>query len=386
MKALTIYDESHEPLLRVGQDEMGLSVISGDPKMIQNLGLDKMRDLKEIADFINSPGAGLQAVFDEDDQKDEDNKDMDDRLGPALEMIKDLMGRVSERKKQEHSMEQNKKPEKEMLETTDSEVVYDPNEKIYVSLDGDNIGNAVARAEEKDDEQTLAEISNRINAGQDVLRNWAMLNNGQVIEAGGDEGLVKVPAAAKKEIENLRSQYLQAVGNTCTVGVGKKISESTKARMLGKLTGKNKVVTFSDSTIKELDLKMKDRDETETNKINTAMRPEEGEKTQEPFTTNQEAPQAEQQAPEQEASQPAPQATEEAPAQPETDEKNEQPVQKAQLSPGLLKAAGTREEQAPKSVTGNSYYDHEIDNDDYSSHDDPEFAKRFAYVAKHGGQ
>jgi hypothetical protein len=139
-----------------------------------------------------------------------------------------------------------------------AEVVMPMSDVIYVSIDGDSIGNRVAQAEEKDDEKLLGEISARINSGQDVFRQWAERFGGKMIEGGGDEGLVKVPSAARSDIENMRDAYFKVVGATATVGVGDKISQCTRARELGKLRGKNQTVYYFQGLEQELQSRLEE--------------------------------------------------------------------------------------------------------------------------------
>lgn len=195
------------------------------------------------------------------------SEDVNKRIKPAMAIIKELFSRIDQ-KRQAEAQEKATKDAVELAQQN-AEMVMEQPKEIYVSLDGDNIGNAVARAEEKDDEKALADISNRINSGQEVLKQWALSNGGKVIEAGGDEGLVKVPSHAKNQIEQLRQSYQRVVGATATVGMGFKISESTKARMLGKLRGKNRVVMWEPEMQKELDLRVRESG-GEASKIKTA--------------------------------------------------------------------------------------------------------------------
>lgn len=183
-------------------------------------------------------------------------EDINKRIKPAMSIIREIFARIDSLREKE-AQEKATKDAVELAQQN-AEVVAEQPKDIYVSLDGDNIGNAVARAEEKDDERLLSEISSKINAGQDVLKQWAISHGGKLIEAGGDEGLVKVPSHAKEKVEELRQQYRRIVGATATVGVGEKISESTKARMLGKLRGKNRVVFWEPQLQKELDLRTKE--------------------------------------------------------------------------------------------------------------------------------
>jgi len=368
--------ESHEPVLVLDQNESGLQVVGGDASMVQTLSLGQFRDLKEISDYINSAGSGFQASFDEASMGEDpqQNASPEDRMGPALNAIKDLLSRVGQRKKQDEEKKQSEKPEAEMAKDPNVEILQPEMGHIYVSLDGDNIGNAVARAEESDDEKTLSEMSAKINSGQDVLRNWAQRMGGKVIEQGGDEGLVKVPAASKGQVEDLRAQYVNVVGSTCSVGVGRKISESTKARMLAKLKGKNQTVTFDDSTAKELDFLLQDKDKTEANKIQAARNPADvqpGDKQQiQPQAAQPQAPEA------------APPAQEKA-SPPEEDE---QASKRVQLSPELVKAAGQPDQAKPKSIMASANHDPAIEDADYGYSEDPDFAKKLRYLAKYGTQ
>jgi 8-oxo-dGTP pyrophosphatase MutT (NUDIX family) len=134
---------------------------------------------------------------------------------------------------------------------------------VYVSMDGDNIGNRVAQAEAEDDEAKLQEISGRINAGQTVFSTWAGSVGGSIVESGGDEGLAKIPWTATASIDFFRKQYEAVVGATVTVGVGNTISESTKARQLGKLKGKNRIENFGPTTVVELQTLLIPKDEAQ---------------------------------------------------------------------------------------------------------------------------
>lgn len=410
---LTVYQNStQEPVLVLNEDAYGLKVVGGDPKLVKALKLDQFRTLKDIADYLNSAGSPYQAIF---DPKAEENanaqssdpaEDLDERLKPAISILKELLSRVEDRKSRDQAAEEAKKPEAEMLQNPNVQIVGDDMTPHYVSLDGDNIGNAVARAEEKDDEKTLAEMSARINAGQDILKQWAIRMGGKVIEQGGDEGLVKVPGSALAHIEELREQYKEVVGATCTVGVGKKISESTKARMLGKLKGKNQTVVFDESTQKELNLRLEDSGGSgnEAKKIRTAMTDTpafgsrgdgsqsevQGENTDQDRPRDQEAqPQASPNG----AAQGNQAATGEPEEEPDTSEESpnkkgsDSKVKKSELSPELLKAAQDyREPKKTSSLFNSPHYDEEIENADYSQSEDPNFAKALRYLMKYGAR
>ena len=408
---LTIIDsKSHEPMLIIEETDKGLQVVGGDARMVNALGLQKFSSLKEISDHINSAESDVQAIMDDgqDSQSQPDqNPDMDSRIKPALDMIRTLMQKVNERKKREKINEDSDKPEYKIANTSESEVLFNPNDQIYVSVDGDNIGNAVARAEETDDEDKLTEISSRINAGQDIMKDWAIRMGGYVVEQGGDEAVMKVPATAMSDLENLRSLYVQTVGATCSIGVGKKISESTKSRMLAKLKGKDRVVVFDKSTSQELELRLKDKDSTEASKIRNAMRPDED------LSNNPENPRAIEGDPRQEANTGAPaqeeqeieesyhpepykgstlsgarleEVQQEEKGKPEKSKKEEQPQGTrpvGAIDHNMLKAAIDLDKK-PK--TGSKYGDPEIDNHEVDDADEQEtnYVRNAMYLAKHG--
>lgn len=373
---LTVYEnETGQVLFTLSEDESGIKITGGDPRYVKALKLDQFHTLKDIADYLNVQGSPYQAIFDKPKAEDQPSS-TDDRLEPSLKILNDLIQRISERKMREQQSEAQKKPEAEMLSGTDAQVILDPNEQIYVSIDGDGIGNMVARAEENDDERLLSEVSTRINSGQDVLANWALMFAGKVIEAGGDEGLVKVPGSALAQVEQLREQYRQATGATCTAGVGKKISQATKARMLGKLTGKNKTVVFDESTERELELRLQDKDTSEANKMRVAMRPSPGPSGV--AQTRQGSAEASEV-----VAQDEPEDREN--LDKEQRQKKTADPQGPALSKSLLEAA--KGAATPRLDTGgNAFYDPEIEEADYSQEEDPAFAKSLRYVLKHGGK
>lgn len=278
---LTIYDnESGQPILVLSDDSGKIEVTGGDPQMVDQLGIAEMTDLKEIADSINVQDGELQAVFDqasaseqEDDREDEEGgeeAELDARIAPALEIIKELLDRAKARQAEE-SNEETDEQVAEAVGSGQAQVEQYTPKFLYVSMDGDNIGNAVARAEEQDDEGKLSEMSERIDAGLELFRNWATQCGGEIIEAGGDEGLAKVPDTALDLIEEFRANYFQVVGATVSVGVGLKISECTKARELAKLRGKDQTCVFDQNTEQELELRLEDTQQDEATKIKTAM-------------------------------------------------------------------------------------------------------------------
>lgn len=281
MDKVTIFDmTTHEPVLVLSEDEKGIQVSGGDPRMVNSLQLNRFSSISEIFDYINSdPDSGLQAMYGDGNDANEDAPAQEeeqssedqtmDKMKGALEIIRALMNKVGQKRDQEKQQKDDKDQEK--AKAFDGEAFRTVDEKFLVSFDGDNIGNAIARAEASDDLNQIAEMSAKINAGEQVFADWIKSFGGRVIQEGGDEGMGEVKGSALASIEQFRESYKKAVGATVCVGIGKKPSEATKARELAKLTGKDKVVMFDEGTEKELQLHLENQDNSENTKIKNAM-------------------------------------------------------------------------------------------------------------------
>jgi hypothetical protein len=116
---------------------------------------------------------------------------------------------------------------------------------VFISVDGDGIGQKVARAELADDEEGLHAVSSRIEAGNALVADFAVKNGGQVLSNGGDEVVARININNVEDLESLRTDYAYAVGATLTVGIGQSLSQATKALMVGKLTGKNQTLQYT---------------------------------------------------------------------------------------------------------------------------------------------
>lgn len=208
---------------------------------------------REIGEDITE-GPKLEEEAPQPIPQDVPTESVDSRINPAINIIKEFLERAKKKQQERADIESQK--EAAELELQDAEKVEDQNELLYMTLDGDNIGNVVFQAEQADDEEKIKDVDRRINAGQQVMKDWAERNGGTVIQAGGDEGLLKVPRKAMDRIEELRQRYYDTVKATVTVGIGKKISEAMAARQLGKLQGKDRTVEFSETTQQELDMRM----------------------------------------------------------------------------------------------------------------------------------
>src|SRR6185436_14143972 len=117
---------------------------------------------------------------------------------------------------------------------------------VFCAFDGDTIGQMVGRARLNDDVEGVRRINQAIEHGNQIWRSWAEKHGGNVVEIGGDEGVVEVPAAYLDELPDIRRQYSEAVGATVSVGVGVKISEASKALLAAKLRGKDRIEFYTE--------------------------------------------------------------------------------------------------------------------------------------------
>lgn len=126
----------------------------------------------------------------------------------------------------------------------------------------------VGRATLADDLEAVRRIDQAITRGNEIFRAWALAAGGSVVEVGGDEGRVEVPAIALKDLAGVRANYESAVEAPASVGVGKRLSESAKALLAAKLRGGNTVVFFDTGVDQEVAAAQKDASQqTETQKI-----------------------------------------------------------------------------------------------------------------------
>lgn len=133
---------------------------------------------------------------------------------------------------------------------------------VFVAWDGDGIGQLVGRARLANDVAAIRRASAAIDRGNAVFTGWALASAGNVVEAGGDEGLVEVPAASLGELEGTRRHYGSAAGAPASVGVGKTPAEASQALLAAKLRGKDRVVLFGESIPKEIQ-ELQDRSEAD---------------------------------------------------------------------------------------------------------------------------
>ena len=337
---------------------------------------------------------------------------MDQKSKSPLDIIKDILANVDAKRR--GKVTQQDAANQQQAINSGGELVPDyKGRDVYISWDGDGIGNKVAQAEERNDEDALASMSQRIESGQQAIRDFITQNQGTTVQSGGDEGLARINSNLISQLENLRKLYKKATGATLTIGIGDKISECTKARMLGKLSGKDQICYFDENTEKEIELRSQE-DNPEAKKLqqggliggpkeepgaqdNSKETSEEGSQPEEQPDQVQigdeetgddesEGDSSEQGNPDREEGR---EGISEGDQEDNKDtskenEPAEEEDEKLDLPQGLLDAHAKNKKPESVIKKGNMRHDDEIEGRDYSDHDDPEFTKSLLYLLKHG--
>jgi hypothetical protein len=125
----------------------------------------------------------------------------------------------------------------------------------YLAIDGDDIGDRVEYAiVEIGTVEAAMEISREIMVAQQQIADLiSTLEGSQIYFQGGDNTFASVPDDFD-DYQKFIDIYLENTNHTATVGVGNTPLEAHNALVIGKNTGKNKVVVWSDELIPHLEI------------------------------------------------------------------------------------------------------------------------------------
>jgi len=113
-----------------------------------------------------------------------------------------------------------------------------------------------------DDAEGLARISNSIDQGNEIFKSWALEHCGSQISAGGDEGVLCVPATALQDLQEVKSKYESALTLTVSIGIGAKMSQGFQALLASKLRGRNRTTLWDKDVQKEIQEAADSEDDT----------------------------------------------------------------------------------------------------------------------------
>ena len=123
---------------------------------------------------------------------------------------------------------------------------------VFIAYDADNAGRLIGNARLHDEPEELARIANSIDQGNDIFKSWAVDHGGRSISAGGDEGILEVPATALNDLASIKEKYENALNLTVSIGIGMKMSDAFKALLASKLRGKNRTTMYDEDVEKEI--------------------------------------------------------------------------------------------------------------------------------------
>lgn len=145
--------------------------------------------------------------------------------------------------------------------------------EAYIAINGDDVGEKIGQAIASDDHESLAGVTGSISNGLSICKDWAEKSGGEVLSSSGDECLLKVPAEAMDQLEEVKAACEKECGHTMTVGVGESMSEAAKALIYGKMNGKDQVVQYDPS----IDAKLSDDEMEEVDEMSDEEMPEDTE-------------------------------------------------------------------------------------------------------------
>lgn len=122
---------------------------------------------------------------------------------------------------------------------------------MFISCNGDDVGQTVGSTIAQDDAEGLSTLSSNLNNAQAGIGDWIAQQGGKVISNSGDDGIYELQNI--EGLEALMQQYSSNTGHTLTIGIGETISQAVKAMMYGKLNGKNQITQFSEEIENLLD-------------------------------------------------------------------------------------------------------------------------------------
>lgn len=128
---------------------------------------------------------------------------------------------------------------------------------LYVVMDADNAGKLVGRAALADEPAELSRLSHNITDASNRIIAWAQQHGGSAIAGGGDEVYLEIPAELAPELPKARQIFYDLTGFTISVGVAPKLSDASRALLVAKMRGKDRIVWWDPDMKEELDEHLK---------------------------------------------------------------------------------------------------------------------------------
>lgn len=127
----------------------------------------------------------------------------------------------------------------------DIEVISDA-QQWFFGMDGDDMGHEVEDALIKNDIAESQKFEKQIKGAFAEIEEWITSIGGAVVFNGGDNILFTATGDPKEIAEKARGIYKEHTDHTSTVGVGHEPVEAHKSLVIGKNTGKDKVIIWEE--------------------------------------------------------------------------------------------------------------------------------------------
>lgn len=138
--------------------------------------------------------------------------------------------------------------------------------QVYLAFDADHAGRVIGDARMRDDPDLLRKVSSKIDAGNELFKTWATNQGGSSISAGGDEGVIAIPATALSDLQSVKEQYEKLLELTVSIGLGVSMSQAFKSLMAAKLRGRNKTIFYDKSVEEEVQAAIKEESKDDSKK------------------------------------------------------------------------------------------------------------------------
>jgi hypothetical protein len=83
-----------------------------------------------------------------------------------------------------------------------------------------------------------------LDGAREIWRQWASASGGEVVNAVGDEGRVRIPAERLEDLPAIKERFEGAVGGPCSIGIGTRISEADQALKASQQIGGDKILLY----------------------------------------------------------------------------------------------------------------------------------------------
>jgi hypothetical protein len=101
--------------------------------------------------------------------------------------------------------------------------------RLFLAFSGDNIENFLDQAKQNDNAEEVRRLAYAFEKGNKIIESWAISTGGSVVETSISSVLIEIEAYCLKDLETIKKQYESAAKTTASVGIGRRLSEASRA-------------------------------------------------------------------------------------------------------------------------------------------------------------